>query len=159
MRHGRSKGGLKCRPKLLSQAAGPADRWFGLGVNASTMADKPWTLVVDGEGAITERVLGVHEAGTLLPRSVTLQVSTRILGGRTAPFPPFLIPNRVPRGLTLKPRTVRWRVGALARGVDPAPLAGLRGAPTLRRPHGALAARGDRGAAGAGRCAEECIPL
>jgi len=27
------------------------------------------------------------------------QVSTRILGRRMAPFPPFLIPSRVPRGL------------------------------------------------------------
>ena len=33
-----------------------------------------------------------------LPR--TMQVSTRILGRRTAPFPPFLIPDRVPRGVT-----------------------------------------------------------
>ena len=29
-----------------------------------------------------------------------LAVSTRILGRRTAPFPPFLIPYRVPRGFT-----------------------------------------------------------
>ena len=29
-----------------------------------------------------------------------VQVSTRILGRRTAPFPPFLIPHRVPRGCT-----------------------------------------------------------
>ena len=29
-----------------------------------------------------------------------LAVSTRILGRRTAPFPPFLIPCRVPRGFT-----------------------------------------------------------
>ena len=29
-----------------------------------------------------------------------IQVSTRILGRRTAPFSPFLIPHRVPHGLT-----------------------------------------------------------
>ena len=29
-----------------------------------------------------------------------IKVSTRILGRRTAPYPPFLIPYRVPRGFT-----------------------------------------------------------
>ena len=31
------------------------------------------------------------------------QVSTRILGRRTAPFPAFLVPNRVPHGFTQDP--------------------------------------------------------
>ena len=35
----------------------------------------------------------------------TAQVSTRILGRRTAPSPPFLIPNRVPHGFTQDPST------------------------------------------------------
>ena len=35
------------------------------------------------------------------------QVSTRILGRRTAPCPPFLIPTRVPRGFTQDPSTDR----------------------------------------------------
>ena len=35
------------------------------------------------------------------------QVSTRILGRRTAPFPPFLIPHRVPHGFTQDPSTDR----------------------------------------------------
>ena len=34
-----------------------------------------------------------------------LQVSTRILGRRTATFPPFLIPSRVPHGFTQDPST------------------------------------------------------
>ena len=29
-----------------------------------------------------------------------LDCTTRILGGRTAPFPPFLIPHRAPHGVT-----------------------------------------------------------
>ena len=33
--------------------------------------------------------------------------STRILGRRTAPFPPFLIPSRVPHGFTQDPSTDR----------------------------------------------------
>ena len=32
--------------------------------------------------------------------NATANVSTRILGRRTAPLPPFLIPHRVPRGFT-----------------------------------------------------------
>ena len=39
-----------------------------------------------------------------------VQVSTRILGRRTAPFPPFLIYNRVPHGFTQDPST-KLRVG------------------------------------------------
>ena len=37
----------------------------------------------------------------------TFQVSTRILGRRTAPCPPFLIPNRVPHGVTQDPSSDR----------------------------------------------------
>ena len=39
----------------------------------------------------------------MLLRHVVLsaeQVSTRILGRRAAPFPPFLVPNRAPHGVT-----------------------------------------------------------
>ena len=35
-----------------------------------------------------------------LEQRIRTQVSTRILGGRTAPFPPLLIPHRVPHGFT-----------------------------------------------------------
>ena len=37
--------------------------------------------------------------------ALNAQVSTRILGRRTAPCPPFLIPTRVPRGFTQDPST------------------------------------------------------
>ena len=39
--------------------------------------------------------------------SVRGQISTRMLGRRTAPFPPFIIPYRVPHGLTQDPSTDR----------------------------------------------------
>ena len=32
--------------------AGPADVWFGLGLNASTMGGRPWAVVVDGHGDV-----------------------------------------------------------------------------------------------------------
>ena len=41
------------------------------------------------------------------PNYYDRQVSTRILGRRTAPVPPFLIPNRVPHGFTQDPSTDR----------------------------------------------------
>ena len=36
----------------------------------------------------------------LLRAQTMVSMSTRILGRRTAPFPPFLIPNRAPYGVT-----------------------------------------------------------
>jgi hypothetical protein len=34
-------------------AAGPAVAvWFGIGLNATTMGAKPWTLIVDGQGQV-----------------------------------------------------------------------------------------------------------
>lgn len=37
-----------------------------VGFNAHAMADKPYTIIVDGHGAVTERTLGDHDPGTLL---------------------------------------------------------------------------------------------
>jgi len=39
---------------------GPADVWFGVGIYADAMGDHPYTIVVDGNGAVTERKLGDH---------------------------------------------------------------------------------------------------
>ena len=44
----------------------------------------------------------------------TAQVSTRILGSRTAPFIPFLFPYRVPHGFTQDPSTDLALVAAQA---------------------------------------------
>ena len=52
--------------------SGPADVWFGIGFNTQSMANAPYTIVVDGEGGVTERVLGDHMAGISLNRSVEL---------------------------------------------------------------------------------------
>ena len=46
--------------------SGPANVWFGVGFDASTMADKPYAIIVDGAGAVTERKLENHAPGTLL---------------------------------------------------------------------------------------------
>ena len=37
---------------------GPSDVWFGAGFGATSLADQPWTVVADGNGAVNERKLG-----------------------------------------------------------------------------------------------------
>ena len=52
---------------------GPSDVWFGVGINAHAMADQPWTIVVEGEAnstTVTERHLGNHNPGSVLPPSL-----------------------------------------------------------------------------------------
>ena len=60
--------------KLLLKAtltiSGPADVWFGVGFGASTMNDKPYAIIVDGNGEVTERKLENHGPGTLLANSI-----------------------------------------------------------------------------------------
>lgn len=52
---------------------GPNDYWFGLGFNASLMADLPYTIIVDGYGNIYEYKLGNHILGTMLKPSLKLK--------------------------------------------------------------------------------------
>ena len=61
---------------------GPADAWFGVGLDAALMTDSPYALIVSGDSAATvkimERQLGTggteaeHDGGDLLAPSVTL---------------------------------------------------------------------------------------
>jgi len=62
---------------------GPADVWFGVGFGATSMADRPWTLIAEGGagGAVSERRLGgpssaSHSAGDALAPSVTVLSDT-----------------------------------------------------------------------------------
>ena len=50
--------------------SGPADVWFGVGFNAYSMGDEPYTIVASGTSAPMERKLGNHAPGTLLKPSV-----------------------------------------------------------------------------------------
>lgn len=56
--------------------AGPSDVWFGVGFNAQEMSDEPWTVVVDGTGAVSERKLVDQKPGTLLTPSVKVVSNT-----------------------------------------------------------------------------------
>ena len=42
--------------KKKDGALGRADVWFGVGFNASAMKDAPWAIIIDGHGAVSERV-------------------------------------------------------------------------------------------------------
>jgi len=63
--------------------SGPADSWFGIGFNTDVMTNSPWAIVIDGNGKVTERVLGDHAAGILLNSSVQIISHTVANGTRT----------------------------------------------------------------------------
>ena len=57
--------------------------WFGVGFNAQTMSDKPYAIIVDGTGAVTERRLADHGPGTQLRTSINVTANTVSKGKRT----------------------------------------------------------------------------
>jgi hypothetical protein len=59
--------------------SGPPDVWFGVGLNASTMADEPYTIVLDGAGKVSERKLADQSPGKPLSSSITV-VSNTVVG-------------------------------------------------------------------------------
>ena len=61
---------------------GPDGKWFGIGLGANTftMSDTPYAIIVDGNGAVSERKLGNHDGGKLLDTSVQV-ISTRAYNG------------------------------------------------------------------------------
>lgn len=66
-------------------ASGPADVWFGIGFNASVMADSPYTLVVNASGVIEQQIgtcgsEAEHCPGDQLISSITV-VSNTVAGG------------------------------------------------------------------------------
>ena len=63
---------------------GPSNVWFGVGFNASAMADQPYTITVEGE-TITERKLANHMPGSPLSPSITVISNTVGPGKRTKP--------------------------------------------------------------------------
>lgn len=57
---------------------GPAAVWLGVAFNATSMAQLPYAIIVDGNGAVTERTLGDHDAGTLLSPQVVYESATQL---------------------------------------------------------------------------------
>ena len=62
---------------------GPPDVWFGVGLFATTMDDLPYAIIVDGAGAVSERRMGNHAAGTLLPPTISVVSNAVSAGKRT----------------------------------------------------------------------------
>ena len=52
--------------------SGPNGKYFSVGFNSPNfkMSDKPYTIVVDGSGNVSERKLGDHDPGTVIDQSV-----------------------------------------------------------------------------------------
>jgi len=70
--------------KVIINMSGPSDVWFGVGFDARAMADRPYVVVVDGHGVVSEHKIGDHEPGTTLnPTQVTVVSSTVVNGVRT----------------------------------------------------------------------------
>ena len=63
--------------------SGPNNKWFGVGFGANTftMSDQPYTIIVDGNGEVTERKLGNHDGGVQLSSSLQL-ISNKIVDGK-----------------------------------------------------------------------------
>jgi hypothetical protein len=69
--------------------SGPSDVWFGVGFNATRMANEPWAIIVEGNGDVTERKLGDQGGGgteTALPPSIRLISNAVVDGTRTVVF-------------------------------------------------------------------------
>eukprot|EP00662_Eupelagonemidae_sp_cell21_P012214 gene12214-34016_t len=59
---------------------GPADVWFGVGFDATHMGDRPFTVIVEGDGTVSARQLDNHAPGVRLNVSVDV-LSHSVTGG------------------------------------------------------------------------------
>ena len=89
-------GGAASRP---SRSPGPADAWFGVGLNATNMADAPYTLIANASGVFEQKIgtcgsEAEHCPGDRLATSVTLVSNTVVDGRRT------IVVTRPFKGLT-----------------------------------------------------------
>lgn len=60
---------------------GPSDVWFGVGFYAQTMEEQPYTLIMEGTGAVSERRLANHATGRLLNPTIKV-VSNNVASGK-----------------------------------------------------------------------------
>lgn len=61
---------------------GPAAVWYGVGFGLSVMKGS-WAVIVEGNGTVSERLLGDHVVGEQLPPSITVRSNTVQSGNRT----------------------------------------------------------------------------
>lgn len=58
--------------KVILNMSGPSNVWFGIGFNASSMSDLPYTIISDGLGHVYEVKLGNHDPGFRLNNSLNI---------------------------------------------------------------------------------------
>jgi len=63
--------------------SGPSSVWFGVGLNASKMSYQPYSIIVDGNGNVSERKLADQGPGTILAPSVKIISNKESNGIRT----------------------------------------------------------------------------
>lgn len=59
---------------------GPANVWFGIGFDATSMRDEPYAIIVTGSGIVSERKLAFHAAGDELDQQVAV-LEDSVAGG------------------------------------------------------------------------------
>jgi hypothetical protein len=64
-------------------ASGPSADWFGVGFGAQAMKQKPWAIIMEGDGKVTERQLADQSPGQLLPSTLAVVSNTVADGKRT----------------------------------------------------------------------------
>lgn len=99
-----TRGGPQCTGMAKFTLSGPSDLWFGIGFDAEAMRDTPYTFIVDGSGAVTERRMGNHDAGTQLSSSVKV-LSSSITNGRRTVVLERPLAGATPQHLTFDPST------------------------------------------------------
>jgi hypothetical protein len=61
--------------------SGPANQWFGVALNATTMSDTPYAIIIDGNGNVTERILSNHASGSKCKRSSITIIENHVING------------------------------------------------------------------------------
>ena len=71
---------LNTTTATISLSAPTQGDWFGVAFNATTMADTPYAIIVDGKGAVQEYRLGNQAAGSLLKPSISVSSASTSAG-------------------------------------------------------------------------------
>jgi|EP00945_MAST-04E_sp_MAST-4E-sp1_P006781 hypothetical protein len=67
-------------PQVQMTLSGPAGVWFGVGFDATSMANAPYAIIVDGKGQVSERVMGNHLPGVEISNSLSI-ISSKVSNG------------------------------------------------------------------------------
>jgi len=60
---------------------GPDGVWFGIGFNANSMGNRPYVIVIDGNGAVSEHKIGDHAPGNVLSPTQAIILNSTVTNG------------------------------------------------------------------------------